>query len=104
MERHSRTAMDDGERLRCALLHEKLTGHALAWPFLAPVDPVALNVPTYFDVIQRPMDFRTMGTKLAAGEYATPEGYRADLVLMFQNAIEFNKDDTSEQSVACVGL
>lgn len=94
--------MDDGERIRCALLHEKLTSHALAWPFLEPVDPVALNVPTYFDVISDPMDFATMGRKLADGEYDSPDGYRDDLVLMFQNAIEFNKDDLREESVAYV--
>jgi hypothetical protein len=94
--------MDEGERVRCALLHEKLTSHALAWPFLAPVDPVALNVPTYFDVISDPMDFGTMGKKLAAGAYASPDDYRADLVLMFENAIEFNKDDVREESVAYV--
>lgn len=94
--------MDEGERVRCALLHEKLTSHALAWPFLAPVDPVALNVPTYFDVISDPMDFGTMGKKLAAGAYGSPDDYRSDLVLMFENAIEFNKDDLREESVAYV--
>ncbi|RLN91769.1 hypothetical protein BBJ28_00005302 [Nothophytophthora sp. Chile5] len=85
---------------KCTRLHAKLTRHALAWPFLEPVDPVALNVPTYFDVISNPMDLGTMGGKLSAGDYADPLGYRADLLLMFENAIEFNKDDLRDDSVA----
>jgi hypothetical protein len=84
----------------CAQLHADLSRHALAWPFLEPVDPVALNVPTYFDVITHPMDLGTMGAKLNAGEYRDPLEYRADLLLMFANAIEFNQDDEREDSVA----
>ncbi|CAI5735538.1 unnamed protein product [Hyaloperonospora brassicae] len=86
----------------CARLHADLSRHPLAWPFLAPVDPVALNVPTYYDVIAHPMDLATMGTKLAAHEYNDPVAYRADLLLMFANAIEFNQDDERENSVAAV--
>ncbi|KAG7396055.1 hypothetical protein PHYBOEH_002836 [Phytophthora boehmeriae] len=85
---------------KCARLHAQLTRHALAWPFLEPVDPVALNVPTYFDVIAYPMDLGTMGAKLSAGDYDDPVSYRADLLLMFANAIEFNQDDEREDSVA----
>ncbi|KAL8017811.1 putative bromodomain, AAA+ ATPase domain, dynein heavy chain region D6 P-loop [Plasmopara halstedii] len=85
---------------KCSLLHTDLSRHTLAWPFLEPVDPVALNVPTYFDVISQPMDLRTMGAKLTAGEYNDPTEYRADLLLMFANAIEFNQDDQRADSVA----
>jgi hypothetical protein len=42
--------------------------------FLAPVDPVALNIPAYFEVVKRPMDFGTVEKKLASGfEYFEPE-------------------------------
>ena len=33
---------------------------ALDWPFAIPVDPVALNIPDYFDVIKQPMDLGTI--------------------------------------------
>ncbi|KAI9912598.1 hypothetical protein PsorP6_006572 [Peronosclerospora sorghi] len=87
---------------QCACLHAKLSRHALAWPFLEPVDPVALNVPTYYDVISHPMDLATMGAKLNNGEYNDPTEYRADLLLMFSNAIEFNQHDKREDSVASI--
>ncbi|OWZ16650.1 hypothetical protein PHMEG_0009529 [Phytophthora megakarya] len=85
---------------KTAQLHADLSRHSLAWPFLEPVDPVALNVPTYFDVISHPMDLGTMGAKLNANEYNDPVEYRSDLILMFANAIEFNQDDEREDSVA----
>ena len=37
-----------------------------------PVDPVALQIPTYFDIIKHPMDLGTILHKLARGAYATP--------------------------------
>ncbi|KAJ0392153.1 hypothetical protein P43SY_009213 [Pythium insidiosum] len=91
--------MDELLQRKCGRLHERLVGHELSWPFLSPVDPVAMNLPTYFDVVRTPMDLSTMASKLATHQYASPEDYRADLVLMCENAIEFNKDDDHEDSV-----
>ncbi|DBA02675.1 TPA: hypothetical protein N0F65_010500 [Lagenidium giganteum] len=87
---------------RCLAFHERLMAHERAWPFLEPVDPVALNLPTYFDIIKNPMDMSTMLMKLQQHEYETPDEYRDDMVLMFENAMEFNRDDTHEESVGCV--
>lgn len=30
--------------------------HPNAYPFLAPVDPVALKIPDYFDIVKEPID------------------------------------------------
>ncbi|TMW64714.1 hypothetical protein Poli38472_011594 [Pythium oligandrum] len=84
---------------KCMRLHERLAAHELSYPFLEPVDPVVMNLPTYFDIIQSPMDLSTMYTKLTTGQYDSPDDYRDDMVLMFENAIEFNKGDTHEDSV-----
>lgn len=101
-ESSSSATMDEALHARCVIFHERLAAHPLAWPFLEPVDPVALNLPTYLEVIAQPMDLSTMWSKLLSGQYATPAAYRADLVLMFENAITFNSDDTHEDSVGCV--
>jgi bromodomain-containing factor 1 len=45
------------------------------WPFLAPVDPVALGIPTYFTIIKRPMDLSTMKKKLDANDYFSSADY-----------------------------
>jgi hypothetical protein len=31
-----------------------------SWPFLEPVDPVALNIPDYLEVVTTPMDLTTV--------------------------------------------
>lgn len=96
--------MDEALHARCVFFHERLVAHPLAWAFLEPVDPVALNLPTYLEIITSPMDLSSMWSKLLGREYATPAAYRSDLVLMFENAITFNSDDTHEDSVGYVHL
>ena len=87
------------------------------WPFLAPVDPIALGIPTYFNVIKRPMDLSTMKKKLDANEYYSSADYEgidnslylslqvsnhlthhtlflADFRLMLDNCFKFNSVGT----------
>ena len=58
--------------------------------FSKPVDPVAMNLPTYFDVVEKPMDLTTMEQKLKGKEYSSVTDYVADFDLMVSNAIKFN--------------
>ena len=68
---------------------------AVSYPFLQPVDPVALNIPTYHKVIKKPMDFGTVTSKLKNGHYENAKEFHADVKLMFDNCFKFNpeKDD-----------
>lgn len=58
--------------------------------FNTPVDPVALNLPTYFKVIERPMDLGTVKSRLDTGYYSTIDEFASDVRLVFQNAMTFN--------------
>ena len=58
--------------------------------FLEPVDPIALNIPTYFDVIKQPMDLGTIKRKLEHNQYATVDDFEADMRLMIDNCLTFN--------------
>jgi bromodomain-containing factor 1 len=58
--------------------------------FLAPVDPVALNIPHYRQVIKHPMDLGTMVQKLKQGQYAKASEVKKDFELMIQNCLVFN--------------
>ena len=60
--------------------------------FREPVDPVALKIPTYFDIIPRKdaRDLRTIRQKLDADKYDSVEAFEGDIELMFNNAITFN--------------
>ncbi|KAJ3129088.1 hypothetical protein HK098_002680 [Nowakowskiella sp. JEL0407] len=59
-------------------------------PFLLPVDPIALNIPTYFDIIKHPMDLSTIKKKLEQGSYETAEEFESDFRLMLRNCFTFN--------------
>ncbi|KAI8960880.1 hypothetical protein F5Y11DRAFT_367131 [Daldinia sp. FL1419] len=58
--------------------------------FLTPVDPVALNIPTYFSVVKKPMDLSTMTQKNYAGDYKTVKDVEKDIKLIVHNSELFN--------------
>lgn len=68
--------------------------------FNHPVDPVALNLPTYFVKIKNPMDLGTVKTKLQRGEYRELESAVADIRLVFDNALLFNPAGNSVHEIA----
>lgn len=63
--------------------------------FYEPVDPVALNIPTYHSVIKKPMDLHTSQDKLNAGQYENAKDFENDVRQIFKNCFKFNvKGDT----------
>ncbi|KAF1999172.1 Bromodomain-containing protein, partial [Amniculicola lignicola CBS 123094] len=64
--------------------------YKIAWPFMKPVDPVALNIPTYLKVIKKPMDFGTIEKNLKTGQYVSAKDFYNDAQLVFQNCFKFN--------------
>lgn len=58
--------------------------------FLHPVDPVALNIPHYRQVIKTPMDLGTMSNKLRMGQYGTAAEFKKDFDLIIKNCLLFN--------------
>ena len=76
-----------------------------AGPFLRPVDPIALNIPHYPQIIKNPMDFSTIERKLTFSNPAKPDPnlqnpryhsadeFISDVRLIFQNCLTFNGPD-----------
>nr|CAD7606217.1 unnamed protein product [Timema genevievae] len=60
-------------------------------PFRQPVDPHALGIPDYFDIVKRPMDLSAVKRKLDTGQYSDPWEYVDDVWLMFDNAWLYNR-------------
>lgn len=50
-----------------------------AWPFLEPVDPVALDMDDYFKIVKKPMDLGTIKQKLKTNQYATTSDIATDV-------------------------
>lgn len=67
----------------------------ISWPFLEPVDPVAMDCPNYFDVVKHPMDLSTIQNKLNNGDYETALDFEKDIRLVFTNCFTFNPEGTA---------
>ncbi|KAL4941246.1 Bromodomain-containing protein [Aspergillus oleicola] len=61
-----------------------------AFPFYYPVDPVALNIPTYHSIIKKPMDLSTVNAKLQQGQYENAKDFENDVRQIFKNCYKFN--------------
>lgn len=58
--------------------------------FHKPVDPVELNIPNYYDIIKKPMDFSTVKKKLNNYSYTNLKEYCEDMDLIFNNCFLYN--------------
>uniref|UniRef100_A0AA85KJY4 histone acetyltransferase n=1 Tax=Trichobilharzia regenti TaxID=157069 RepID=A0AA85KJY4_TRIRE len=84
-------------------LHEEVYNDKYAEPFRAPVDPVMLHIPDYFQVIKEPMDLTTIRNNLEDGKYTDPWQVVDHFRLMFNNAWLYNKK-TSKVYKMCTKL
>lgn len=74
-------------------LTKELMKQKEAGPFVVPVDPYSLNLPTYWAVITEPVDLGTVQSKLNGGAYSSLDDYAADVRRIFQNCYRFNGID-----------
>lgn len=58
------------------------------------MDPIALNIPNYFEIIKAPMDLSTIENKIKNYEYNNDEEFNEDLRLIWKNAKLFNSPAT----------
>ena len=63
---------------------------SINYPFVQPVDPVALNIPNYHKVVKKPMDFGTIQSNMKAGLYSNAKEFYNDSKLVFANCFKFN--------------
>ena len=99
VEKPKRNAYAEAERTirgtnenfkKCVKILGIIKRNANAGPFMEPVDPVALGIPTYFSVIKSPMDLSTVENRLKNNEYDSPEQFDSDMRLIWGNARVFN--------------
>ncbi|GFS34754.1 global transcription factor group E4 [Actinidia rufa] len=75
---------------QCSTLLDKLMKHKHAWVFNEPVDPKALGLHDYFDIIKNPMDLGTVKSRLSKNWYKSPIEFAKDVRLTFGNAMTYN--------------
>lgn len=86
--RASKRSLDTFNASSLSTLIDDVIKNPHAWPFLKPV--TAHEVPDYFDVIKKPMDFGKIKSKLNLGDYRTNEQVMKDVELVFFNCDLYN--------------
>jgi len=96
--------LDWGEKRNLQGVLSQLTKEDISFIFRVPVDPVLLQIPTYFDVIPRKdtRDLSLIKQKLDADKYDSADSLKADIDLMINNAIVFNGADSEVGQIAMV--
>jgi hypothetical protein len=69
-----------------------LARHRFYYIFAQPVDPAALNIPDYFDVVKTPMDLGTVARRVSGGTYGWDKVhlFEDDVRLVFDNCASYN--------------
>lgn len=60
------------EMKKCYKILQALKKHQCSEPFLNPVDPVALKIPDYYNIVKEPIDLSTVEKNLKNGVYQSP--------------------------------
>ena len=64
---------------------------AFNYAFLVPVEPIALGIPHYTQIIKHPMDLSTVRKRLETNYYDNCEDFETDVRLMLNNCFTFNR-------------
>jgi Bromodomain len=70
------------------------------WVFREAVDPVALRLPDYYDVVKSPMHLELVKKKLENAVYSDIEAFSHDTKLVFENAILYNGESSEVGELA----
>jgi hypothetical protein len=70
-----------------------------SWPFLDPVDPIAMGIPQYKDIVGNPMDLSTVQRNLASKKYTTVTQFYGDIKLIINNSYTFNKNNLQYETI-----
>lgn len=93
--RRSRRADDDCllDNISLHALLADIAKHGDSWPFERPVS--RSDVPDYYTVIENPMDFAKIKSKLNLGEYSSNYSMMSDIQQVFANCDLYNSSETA---------
>ena len=74
---------------KCQAIIESLQCKSFGYLFKDPVDPEKDGLDKYFELIEKPMCFRTVLNNLQNRKYASTKQWLDDMTLIFKNAIHY---------------
>jgi hypothetical protein len=78
------------QQRRCLRILDALQGMRISTMFSHAIDPERDNVPTYLQIIHRPMDLGTVRQRLQSGQYQSIQQWKDDVELIWDNSYHFN--------------
>lgn len=78
----------------CIKIIRDLMKKKISLLFAEPVDPKLDKCENYFAVIKNPMDLGTVLSKLESDQYETFSAFKADVELVWSNALTYNPPDS----------
>jgi hypothetical protein len=85
---------------KCRPVLQELLDDQFGWVFKDAVDPVALNLPDYPDVVKHPMHLELVQNRLENAIYPNMESFAKDTRLVFENAILYNGEGSEVGELA----
>jgi hypothetical protein len=82
--------MTEVQRAHCVKITNKLIKLPISFAFRLPVDPVADELPDYYQKIKNPMDLGTVVQKLQHGQYSSLDKWKDDIGQIWKNAAIYN--------------
>ncbi|XP_077134952.1 bromodomain testis-specific protein isoform X2 [Ranitomeya variabilis] len=71
-----------------------------AWPFYKPDHSACLNLPGFSEILNCPMDLRTIRDKMENGQYKDTREFASDVRLMFMTSYKHNSPDSEVVTMA----
>lgn len=88
----------------CTPLLMGLIDDPFGWVFRDRVDPEALGLPDYFEVVKKPMHLELVKTNLEDKLYNDLESFQKDCSLVFENSILYNGESSEVGQLALTML
>ena len=85
---------------KCLPVIQELIDDQFGWVFHDAVDPVALGLPDYFEVVKKPMHLELVKKKLENAIYPEMDMFARDVRLVFENAILYNGESSEVGELA----
>lgn len=64
---------------------KRIKDHKSSYLFLQNIEEIINQLPTYLEVVKKPIDLNKIETKIMDSKYHTLEEFKDDILLMFDN-------------------
>lgn len=80
------------------MLHQQISQHRSGNVFHNPIKKS--DAPDYYDIIKRPMDLKTIKSRIKDGTISSSREFQRDIYVMFANSLMYNRPNSDIYTMA----